>query len=173
MISPRKKSCVKVENVESSDELSILDLPDLALESILGRLPPSGLCNMAGVCSSLRDRCRSNHLWERHMEEKWGRVVGQTAYREWQWFVASRKDCGGPDGGPSRWGLLGTLSCMWSLSLIRSKFACGEKKINSSLHNDSIMSRYLSLESGKFWFPAQVYNREVYIYIYMLVHPLM
>lgn len=63
------------ENVVESLEMSVLDLPELALECILGRLPPDGLCNMAGVCSSLRDRCRSDHLWERHMKEKWGRVL--------------------------------------------------------------------------------------------------
>ncbi|RWR79749.1 F-box-like protein isoform X1 [Cinnamomum micranthum f. kanehirae] len=156
-MSPKKRSLPKVENVEMA-EFSILDLPELTLECILGRLSPAGLCNMVGVCSSLRDRCRSDHLWERHMKEKWGRVIGQAAYREWQWFIALRKNSGVLDGVKSR-GWLGSLSCMWPISWLRSKIDGGMKPV-SSLPIDSTMSWYLSLESGKFWFPAQVYNRE-------------
>ncbi|XP_068658775.1 F-box protein At2g32560-like [Aristolochia californica] len=157
-MSLRKKSFAKVENVEE-DQLSILDLPDLALESILGRLSPPGLCTMAGVCTSLRDRCRSNHLWERHMKKKWGRVIGPAAQREWQWFIASRKDIVGSDGSKPKGLSLGSLSCVWPLSWIRSKIG-GASKPSCSLPVDSIMYCYHSLESGKFWFPAQVYNRE-------------
>lgn len=146
------------ENVVESLEMSVLDLPELALECILGRLPPDGLCNMAGVCSSLRDRCRSDHLWERHMKEKWGRVFGPAAYREWQWHIASRKDLGTLDRRGKK-GLVASLSCVWPFSWIKSKLESGNKP-KSSLPVDSIMSWYLSLESGKFWFPAQVYNRE-------------
>ncbi|KAG9454871.1 hypothetical protein H6P81_007775 [Aristolochia fimbriata] len=157
-MSLRRKSFAKVESVEE-DQLSILDLPELALESILGRLSPAGLCSMAGVCTSLRDRCRSNHLWERHMKEKWGRVIGPAAQREWQWFIASRKDIGGSDGSKPKGFSLGSLSCVWPLSWIRSKIVPANKP-SCSLPVDSIMYCYLSLESGKFWFPAQVYNRE-------------
>ncbi|KAL5994773.1 hypothetical protein ACLOJK_024828 [Asimina triloba] len=157
-MSPKKKSPLKVENVEESGELSILDLPDLVLECILGKLSPVGLCSMAPVCRSLRERCWSDHLWERHMREKWSRVVGPAAHREWQWFTAVRGDPGVLDGGKSK-GLIGYLSCMWPISWLRSKFDWGRKP-KSSLPVDSMMSWYLALDSGKFWFPAQVYNRE-------------
>ena len=60
-----KQQCVaKVESVEVVDQVSLLDLPELTLECILGRLPPAGLCDVVGVCRSLRDRCHSDHLWE-------------------------------------------------------------------------------------------------------------
>ncbi|XP_068662160.1 F-box protein At2g32560-like [Aristolochia californica] len=157
-MSLRKKSFATVENVEE-DQLSILDLPDLALENILGKLSPAGLCTMAGVCTSLRDRCRSNHLWERHMKEKWGKVIGPAAQREWQWFIASRKEIGGSDGSMPKGLSLRSLSCVWPLSWIRSKIGAASMP-RCSLPVDSIMYCYLSLESGKFWFPAQVYNRE-------------
>lgn len=49
-----------VEEVSGGAEMSVLDLPELVLECILEKLPPSGLCNMAAVCSSLRDRCMSD-----------------------------------------------------------------------------------------------------------------
>ncbi|KAL5973277.1 hypothetical protein ACLOJK_029927 [Asimina triloba] len=139
-MSPKKKSPLKVENVEESG------LPDLVLECILGKLSPVGLCSMAAVCRSLRERCWSDHLWERHMREKWSRAVGPAAHREWQWFTVVRGDPGVLDGGKSK-GLIGYLSCM---------------KPKSSLPVVSMMSWYLALDSGKFWFPAQVYNRELY-----------
>ncbi|KAH7560778.1 hypothetical protein ACOSP7_016856 [Xanthoceras sorbifolium] len=148
----------KVENVEEDGEMSVLDLPELALECILERLPPSGLCSMAGVCSSLRDRCRSDHLWERHMKHKWGRIIGPAAYREWQWCMASTNDSSNLRQGKQRvW--------MRLISLVRS-FSWSRQKVDdtckqsSSLPVDSIMSWYLALETGRFWFPAQVYNRE-------------
>ncbi|KAK1294978.1 F-box protein [Acorus calamus] len=159
VMSSKKKSVPKVENAEVvMSEMAILDLPDLALECILGRLSPAGLCNMASVCSSLRDTCRSNHLWERHMREKWGRLIDWAAQREWQCYVTTKKESGGTlEGGPR--GFLGSLSCIWPLSWLRSKIDSASKQ-KSALPATSIMSWYLSLESGKFWFPAQVYNRE-------------
>ncbi|KAF9599392.1 hypothetical protein IFM89_036949 [Coptis chinensis] len=140
----------KVENVEEIEEMSILDLPELTLECILGMLPPSSLCNMAGVCSSLRERCTSDHLWERHMKEKWGKVIGKAACRQWQWHIATKKDYSFNKS---------THKGLWPLSWIRSTLDNHSKPM-SPLPVDSIMSRYISFESGKFWFPAQVYNRE-------------
>ncbi|XP_010271792.1 PREDICTED: F-box protein At2g32560-like [Nelumbo nucifera] len=151
----KRPASLKLEIVEETPEMSILDLPELALECILGKLPPSGLCRMAGVCRSLRDRCRSNHLWESHMKKKWGGVIDRAAYREWQWHIASMKDVSAPRKTKKK-SLVMSLSCMCSIPWARSKY----DKPRSSLPVDSIMSWYLALESGKFWFPAQVYNRE-------------
>lgn len=139
-------------------EVSLLDLPELVLDSILERLSPAELCRVAGVCSYLRAKCRSNHMWEKHMKRKWGRVIGNTAYREWQWHMASnrRKYL---LSGSNRGGILGSIFSFWPLSFVRPKLESrGEFK--HCLPPDSIMYWYLSLESGEFWFPAQVYNRE-------------
>ena len=162
-MSSKRKCASGVENVVESVEVSVLDLPDLALECILAKLPPAELCNMASVCSSLRDLCRSDYMWERHMREKWGRVIGQAARREWECYLASRRSSSGAGAGDSkgkrkRW--MGSLSCVWPLSWIKSRIdSCS--RLRCSLPDDSIVSWYLALESGKFWFPAQVYNREV------------
>ncbi|KAE8682485.1 F-box protein [Hibiscus syriacus] len=85
---------------------------------------------MAGVCSSLRSRCISDHFWEKHVRKKCGRIVGPAAYREWQWHIAlrTRKDSNNLKQGKPK--------------------------------DDSIMSWFLALQTGRFWFPAQVYNRE-------------
>ncbi|CAN1145174.1 F-box protein At2g32560 [Linum perenne] len=149
------------EEIGEGGKLSILDLPDLALECILERLPPAGLCNMASVCSSLKERCTSDYLWERHMKQKWGRVIGDAASREWKWYQASRKDYSGSSkqGKPKAFSSL--VSLVWSFPWIKLKSDASLKQRSSSLHvGDSTRSWYLALESGKFWFPAQVYNRE-------------
>uniref|UniRef100_A0A1J3H8C4 F-box protein n=1 Tax=Noccaea caerulescens TaxID=107243 RepID=A0A1J3H8C4_NOCCA len=142
------------------DQMSVLDLPDLALDCILDLLPPSGLCSMARVCSSMRERCVSDHLWEKHLMTKWGKILGPAAHRQWKCFLSSSRDLDSPNhqtGHP----------CAKIISLIRSLssvFRADSKQRKrcaaSSLLLDSTMSCYLSLETGRFWFPAQVYNRE-------------
>ncbi|XVE95751.1 hypothetical protein REPUB_Repub02eG0126500 [Reevesia pubescens] len=148
-----------VENVEG-DKMSLLDLPELTLECILQRLSPAGLSSMAGVCSSFRERCTSDHLWEKHMKQKWGKVIGGAVYREWQWHIASRSRPN--QSGPRKEkGFLGSLSNIRPFSWFRpNSESSGILQKKSRLPVDSIMSLYLALETGKFWFPAQVYNRE-------------
>ncbi|MBA0690706.1 hypothetical protein Goari_008366 [Gossypium aridum] len=151
----------KVDNFEEVEEsaMSILDLPDLVLECILERLPPAALCSMAGVCSSLRSRCISDHFWEKHMKKKWGRIIGPAAYREWQWHIAlrTRKDSSHLKQGKPK-GLMRVLSIVRPSWWIKSKV--DDSSNQCSLPDDSIMSWFLALETGRFWFPAQVYNRE-------------
>lgn len=140
--------------------MSILDLPDLALDCILEKLPPSALLSMAGVCTSLRERCVSDRLWEKHMKLKWGRVIGSAARREWQWHIASRKDSGSCTQGKKK-GWMRLLFLMWPSSWITSQVDVNSNsKQRSRLPDNSIMSWYLALETGSFWFPAQVFNRE-------------
>ena len=80
-----KRKCVqRVENVEEVKGFSFLDLPELELEGILSRLSPASLCNMVGVCMELRERCRSNYLWDPPLKAKWGKVIGPAAYLEWK-----------------------------------------------------------------------------------------
>lgn len=147
----------------TEEKTSVLDLPELALDCILERLPPDALCSMAGVCTSLRERCMSDRLWEKHMKQKWGNIIGQAAYREWQCQIASKADLGNLKQGKQK-GLMRILSLNWPFSWIRSKVDdynnSSSTKPRSSLPVDSIMARYLALETGKFCFPAQVYNRE-------------
>jgi hypothetical protein len=160
----------KVENVEEEEEdtpsqdLSVLDLPDLVLECILEKLPPDSLCQMAGVCHSLREKCVSDHLWERHMKQKWGRVIGPVAYREWKWYVASKRSIGSLRRGKQS-SLIKFMSLRWPFSWMRMTvdgvYNNSVKKQSSYLPPDSFMTWYLALENGNFWFPAQVYNREV------------
>lgn len=162
LIMPLKKLNLssKSENEGEDEERSLLDLPELTLECILSRLSPAGLCSMAGVCTSLRDRCRSNHLWEKHMKQKWGRVIGDGSSQEWQLYIASRKRARGLLGQRSKQNkLFGYFLSIQPLSWIRPKLE-GNVESTNSLPDDSIMAWYLALESGKFSFPAQVYNRE-------------
>ncbi|XP_044504552.1 F-box protein At2g32560-like [Mangifera indica] len=157
---PLKKMNLVPSKAETlpEEKLSLLELPELPLECILKKLSPAGLCSMAGVCSSLRDRCTSDHLWKRHMEQKWGKLIGDAAYREWQWHVVSNKRASLQKQTKQK-GFFTSLYNLLPFSWNRPKM---EKNCEprSSLPADSIMAWYVSLESGKFWFSAQVYNRE-------------
>ncbi|KAF2308242.1 hypothetical protein GH714_038076 [Hevea brasiliensis] len=128
MKMPQKKINLGLKQAANAEEESpsLLDLPELTLECILERLSPSGLCSMAGVCSSLRD--------------------------------SFKKEPGLVDQSNQK-GFLRSLGTVWSFSWIKPKFETRNKP-STSLPVDSIMAMYLSLERGKFWFPAQVYNRE-------------
>ena len=160
----KKKSLVsKVDNGERESMVSLLDLPDLPLECILEHLSPAELCRVGTVCTSLMDRSRSDYLWQKHMERKWGRVIGAAAYRQWQCHLASRTREKIFNQSNQK-GILASLHSFPPFLWIKSKSGKGMQS-RSSLPDDSIMALYLSLESGKFWFPAQVYNREVNNYI--------
>lgn len=152
-----------IAELEQSQEdglSSLLDLPDLALECVLEKLDPSELRSMAGVCSSLRERCTSDYFWDRHLKQKWGRVMGPASYRKWQWFLNSKKNSDDSEGfGPQ--GLMKFIwRQVWPFSRCKSESDSIEAKLAGRLPVDSLMSWYLALETGKFWFPAQVYNRE-------------
>ncbi|XP_042004554.1 F-box protein At2g32560-like isoform X2 [Salvia splendens] len=151
IMSPKSKP-----SAAAAPAMSVLELPDLVLECILEKLPPEGLCRMASVCTSLRDGCVSDHLWRKHMEGKWGGIFGAAAANEWECFIASRKDLSFLNEWKLQKGVVGYL---WGL--IRSGLSGGGGRRRTSFTAvDSVMSKYLALESGKFWFPAQVYNRE-------------
>ncbi|CAH8263772.1 unnamed protein product [Arabidopsis lyrata] len=139
--------------------MSILDLPDLPLDCILDNLSPSGLCSMARVCSSLRERCVSDHLWEKHLKTKWGKILGPSAHKEWQCYLSSPYHLDSPHHQTSHHGLTKIISLIRSLSSILGDDN-HRRRYPSSIPLDSTMSFYLSLETGRFWFPAQVYNRE-------------
>ena len=163
----RKRPAAKLETTDTTGEPSVLDLPELAIDCILAKLPPAELRNMAAVSRSMRERCRSDHLWERHMSDKWGSVLGTAARDEWRSYLSSSTAAGGGASGCGsagsgkhrRW--LAALSCVCPVvSWMRPRADGGAGTSAGPVLDDSIMSWYLHLESGKFWFPAQVYNRE-------------
>ncbi|KAG9132404.1 hypothetical protein Leryth_008338 [Lithospermum erythrorhizon] len=134
--------------------MSLLDLPDLVLDCIIERLPPEGLRSMASVCSSMQER------WISHMNHKWRKVVGPAAYGKWQLDIVYEKESSFFNPAKEK-GLINYLSKLWPIALVRS--SCNNNRSNSMRTKnynpiDSVM--YLALESGKFWFPAQVYKRE-------------
>ncbi|XP_062016334.1 F-box protein At2g26850 [Rosa rugosa] len=163
------------DEINTEPQMCVLDLPELVLECILERLPAESLFRMRGVCTSLRERCVTDHLWEKHMKKKWGRVIGPAAYREWQWqSMANQKQSPNQNqltkpqkaAGKGLMRIL-SLSLSWPLSWIRSssdhdEFIKSRRRtcFPSHQHENSVMSWYLALETGRFWFPAQVYNRE-------------
>ncbi|CAO2832656.1 unnamed protein product [Amaranthus hypochondriacus] len=162
IMSLKQVICIsKFENSHENNQLTVLDLPELALDCILEKLSPSGLCSMAAVCTSLRDRCISDYFWETHMNRKWGKILSPAAYREWQWYIVSRNNSSSFTVKNSN-GFINFFPSIWPFTWLESKSdkKGNNKDSNSALLDDSLMSWYLALESGKFSFPAQVYNRE-------------
>ncbi|PIM97736.1 hypothetical protein CDL12_29791 [Handroanthus impetiginosus] len=146
LLSPR------LEIVEEKEEISLLDLPDLALDCILEKLLPKDLCTIAKVCSSLREKCTSDHIWEKHFKQKWGGVIGDAAFREWKYQHATKR-------------ALKFLSVTSRKNKYYSfssplEFLGYKTEIREWRSVNSVMSFYVALETGIFWFPAQVFNRE-------------
>lgn len=150
---------LKVE-YEENKKVSLVDLPELTLECILDKLPPTELRVMAGVSSYLRQKCTSDHLWEKHMKHKWGRVIKDAAYREWQRHVASKRRVN-VSYKSNEMGSYDFLFNIWPFSWTRRPRTECSSEVRRSLRDDSIMPWYIAIESGDFWFPGQVYNREV------------
>ncbi|XP_015946510.1 F-box protein At2g26850 [Arachis duranensis] len=159
----KKKSLVsnKLNNNGEKEKnmVSLLDLPDLPLEIVLEHLSPAELCRVGAVCKSLMDRSRSDYLWQKQMERKWGKVIGDVAYRQWQCHVASRTKEKMFNQSNQR-GIFASLRSFSPFLWFKPRAGKGDNKLRNSLPEDSTMALYLSLESGMFWFPAQVYNRE-------------
>lgn len=155
----RRKSKVQSIAHDNEERISLLDLPELAIETVLLKLPPQSLCKAASVCKELYKKCSSDHLWLPHVQSKWGRVVGPLAFKEWQTHMYVHVNpCKSDDitmalckpltGWP--------ICCLWS-SWAKLPIYASHKLEDT--HN-SYMQWYTTLETGAFWFPAQVYNRE-------------
>ncbi|KAK8941260.1 F-box protein [Platanthera zijinensis] len=127
---------------------TIFDLPELDLDCILEKLPPAELCKMVAVCRYLKERCVGDHLWKRHMREKWSRVIGEAALRKWELQIEPRRDFEVRSEKPAA-------------SYLR-RLPWLKRKADSSRTSpaDSLISFYQALENGGFSFPAQVFNRE-------------
>ncbi|KAL7097718.1 hypothetical protein ACP275_10G161000 [Erythranthe tilingii] len=148
--SIKKIQTINNTTKEEEEEFSLLDLPDLPLDAILEKLSPFELCSMARVCSSLKRSCTSEYLWQKQMKKKWGDVIGDVAQREWQsqLMTASKR----PHFSTKRSGKFQLF-----LDLFMGKKSDSKKYL---LQENSVMSFHLALETGKFWFPAQVFNRQ-------------
>lgn len=159
------KLCSRVENVKEKERIliSLLDLPEVILEDIFERLSPTDLCSMARVCFSLWEMCTSDHLWEKQLKQEWGKLIRDAAYREWKFHVASirYRAMFNIHNRKKRKGLFESLCNARPLSWIRPKGETSSKAIRTTLPVDSIKALYLSLKSGKFRFPAQIYYGNV------------
>ncbi|KAI4351265.1 hypothetical protein L6164_005641 [Bauhinia variegata] len=151
-----KNSALKLEKQEQR-KLSLLDLPESSLECILEWLSPVDLCNVAEVCTSLRHRCRSDALWEKHIKWRWDIVLGDAAYREWDCHV-TRIMGESPMLQQNENGLFGSITGVWPLLCLGSYLEISEQLISLVHSNCSKMALYVSLQRGRFWFPAQVYK---------------
>lgn len=155
----------KVQSVVEEDDypaVSLLDLPELALETILSKLPPQSLGKAAVVSKELYEKCSNDHMWMPHVHAKWGGVVSDLAFKEWQSSCSSPMDvhvnpCRIDDSLPLSKPLISwPLSCIWSPWAKTPSYLSQKLDATPTVY----MKWYTTLETGAYWFPAQVYNRE-------------
>jgi len=89
-MSSANHSIPKLEN-QRDCKVSLLDLPSKVVYYILRRLSPQDWVWVAQLCTRLRDISRSNYLWEKHVEQKWSRLVGNDAYHELEYHTTKYK----------------------------------------------------------------------------------
>jgi hypothetical protein len=167
----------EAEATPAAAGLPLLDLPELALDRVLEELSPASLAAMACVCAALRDRCSADALWERHLRAKWGRVLGATARKEWEAELGARVSRASAPRPPRRRSWVDSLACAWPFSWIACRWLKGDATpapaavaaepapapAPAAPPTNTVAAWYRALECGEFWFPAQVYNREVRI----------
>jgi len=148
-----------MDNIEPGGNVSLFNLQEPVLDCILKLLSPMGLIRMPEVCTFFRDRCGSDPLWEVHMKKKWGGVIGDVAYKEWQRHITKAKEKGINQSNQHNIqnGSVGSFRGNWPMLYLRSYLEdC--RHLNSSLVNSFMMTLYFSLENGNFWFPAQTFT---------------
>ncbi|CAJ1915214.1 unnamed protein product [Sphenostylis stenocarpa] len=154
-----EKNCVsKLEMQKDCRVYCLLDLPDWTLDCILECLSPLDLFRVAQVCTSLRHKTRSDALWEKIIKQKWGRLLGDVAYQEWQWHttkIANTQSILLLQQNQS--GSCGSFSGVWPFLNFHSYLEHFIDLI-TLFKNCSKMALYVCLESGRFWFPVQVYK---------------
>ncbi|XP_017416722.1 F-box protein At2g32560 isoform X1 [Vigna angularis] len=153
-----EKSCVsKLENQKDCKVYSLLDLPEWTLDCILECLSPLDLLRVAQVCSSLRNKTRSDALWEKLIKQKWSRLVGDVAHQEWLWHTTKINTQSLLLLQQNQSGLCGSFSGVWP-SLSFHSYLENFTDFITLFQNCSKMALYICLESGRFWFPVQVYK---------------
>nr|KYP48935.1 F-box protein At2g32560 family [Cajanus cajan] len=149
------KVCVSLKGRCQSDDFW---KNHITLDFILKLLSPIDLCKMSKVCVSLKGRCQSDDFWKNHIKEKWGRVIGEAVYKEWEWHITIAKQgnlLNQRTNNQIR--SLGSFNGVWPNLHLRS-YLEDHKVLNGQRSNNFFMSLYFSLDSGIFWFPAQVYK---------------
>lgn len=146
-------------NKQKDSKTSLLNLPDVVLDCILERLSPLDLCKVARVCTHLRNRSRSDYLWEKHIQQKWSRLLGEDTQHEWEWHrtnitkLFSKNVLVQHDLSASH----EIITDVWPFRCLRSHLE-NYGALTNLIKNCSKMALFICLETGRFWFPAQVFE---------------
>ncbi|XP_057825786.1 F-box protein At2g26850 isoform X2 [Cryptomeria japonica] len=152
LLRSKSKQAKSAEDSSDNSAFPLLDLPELVLESIIRRLSPYHLCQLAQTSKDLRKRCRNDEIWETLYNERWGKVAGMNAFALWR-RTLFRRNAKIWERPTSLW--LRPLKCIWYFT--RSELTTAEPVMKP---NEAFVNLYWQLECGDFWFPAQVFNRE-------------
>ena len=152
-MSSANNSVPKLKN-QWDCKVSLLDLPGEVVHCIIKRLSPQDLYRVSQVCTRLRNISRGDNLWEKHVEQKWSRLVGNDAYHEWEYHTTKYKELLVDQNLTEPFGTISGDSPSQRLhSYLRIN-----RTLIGLIKNHSKMALYIFLETGRFWFPAQVYK---------------
>jgi len=112
------------------------------------------LYRVSQVCTRLRNISRGDCLWEKHVKQKWSRLVGNDAYHEREYHRTKYKELL-VDQNLSR--SCGTISGD-SFFRRHHSYLKSNRSLTALIKNHSKIALYIFLETSRFWFPAQVYK---------------
>ncbi|XP_057825804.2 F-box protein At2g26850 isoform X1 [Cryptomeria japonica] len=134
LLRNKSKQAKSAKDNSANSACPLLDLPEFVLESILRRLSPYHLCQLAQTSKDLRKRCRRDEIWEPLYKERWGKIAGMNAFDLWRRLLFQRDS--------------------W---ILESKLI---KAVPVIRPNEVFVNLYWQLECGEFWFPGQVFRQQ-------------
>ncbi|CAK8543076.1 unnamed protein product [Lathyrus sativus] len=153
---PKKSTTPKLDKQEDCKG-SLLSLPQEILDCILKQLSPKDLFMVSHVCTHLRNNSRSDYLWNQHVEQKWSKLEGEDFHNEWKYHTEKIRNEESLFLHQNQSKSCGNISGDYPYQRLHS-YLKSNRALNDLIKNHSQMALYIFLESGRFWFPVQVYK---------------
>ncbi|WJX78194.1 hypothetical protein P8452_61442 [Trifolium repens] len=160
----RKKTLVASKK-RKRRKTQLLDLPNQTIDCILERLSPEELCRVSETCTYLKNQCSSDYLWKKHVQQKWSNLIGDVVHQVWQWHRTKIKYATSFSLHKDVMDTCATFRGTWPFVGIQSYLENHWPYINL-VKNYSQKALYTCIETGCFWFPAQLYRNPMYMISY-------
>ncbi|CAL5193325.1 unnamed protein product [Lathyrus oleraceus] len=155
-MSSKKSSAPKLDKQEDCKG-SFLNLPHEILDCILKQLSPKDLFMVAHVCTHLRNNSRSDYLGNQHVEHKWSKLVGEDFHNEWNYHIGKIRNEESLVLHHNQSKSYGNISGDHPYQRLHS-YLKSNRALDDLIKNHSQMALYICLETGRFWFPIQIYK---------------
>ncbi|XP_050911327.1 F-box protein At2g26850-like isoform X1 [Lathyrus oleraceus] len=112
---------------------------------------------VAHVCTHLRNNSRSDYLWNQHVEHKWSKLVGEDFHNEWNYHIGKIRNEESLVLHHNQSKSYGNISGDHPYQRLHS-YLKSNRALDDLIKNHSQMALYICLETGRFWFPIQIYK---------------